>query len=394
MEKLISFVNRVISYSKRRILYFCSLLLRCFIPIKKKQVLFWADSFYHYGCNPKYISEYLANNDNKYSLIWAFKKGVDASNVKDARVVRYGTIEYLFAINSSEFIITNQRISSAYVLWKKKKGQKYIMTWHGSCPLKMIMADANKSKKFKKLMLLDSAMCDLILSDSDYFTNIVRRSFWYDGEILQKGLPRNDIFFDSNRRREAKEKICRLFGIDILKPIVLYAPTFRDDEECFPYITKWTELKNALNTKFQDDVQIIVRLHPNMINSKPERELLRDESVINATKYDDMQELLCAADLLITDYSSCMFEISMLRKPCFLYTPDINTYERDFYLPLSNLPFRIANTLQDLIENIIIADFTELTRMQERYLINQFNVVKETNASGAVLDWMNSCALR
>lgn len=367
--------------------------MRLFIPIKKKQVLFWADGFNHYGCNPKYISEYLANNDNNYSLIWAFQKGVDASNVQDARVVRYGTIEYLFAINSSEFIITNQRISSAYVLWKKKKGQKYIMTWHGSCPIKMIMADANKSKKFKKIMLKDSAMCDLILSDSDYFTNIVRRSFWYDGDILQKGLPRNDIFFDPKRRREAKEKICRLFGIDILKPIVLYAPTFRDDEESFPYITEWKELKNALNTKFQNDVKILVRLHPNMINSKPEKELLRNESVINVTKYDDMQELLCAADLMITDYSSCMFEISMLQKPCFLFTPDINTYERGFYLSLSNLPFSVANTIQDLIDNINNTDFSELIRRQENYLIEQFNLVKETNASGAVLKWMNSCAL-
>lgn len=390
MKGIHEFINRICRFLRRRLLYILSLLLRLVVPIKKKQVIFWADGFNHYGCNPKYISEYLSENNNDYSLIWAFKKGTVTRNVKKARIVYFGTLDYLYAINSSEFIITNQRIASPYVLWKKKRGQKYIMTWHGSNPLKMIMADATKTERFKKLMMKDSFMCDLMLSDSDWYTNLVRSSFWYNGEILQKGIPRNDIFFNPERILKAKIAVCESLNIDPEKPIVLYAPTFRDNKNEVPYISEWEELKKVLKNKFDDDIQLIVRLHPNMLNSDVEKKLLCDKSVINATYYDDMQEILCSANLLITDYSSCMFEISMLHKPCFLYTPDINTYERDFYFSIKDLPFPVAYDFQGLINNLTKADFEKQIRDQYKFLKEKFEPVYNSNATKAVVEWMNS----
>lgn len=390
MQTIIIFFKRVKSFLLRHLLYLFSLFIRLLIPIKKKQVIFWADSYNHYGCNPKYISEYLADNCHEYSLIWAFNKKIETKNVKNARIVYYGTIEYVIAVNQSEFVITNQRVNSHLALWKKKCGQKYIMTWHGSNPLKMIMGDANKSLKFKKLMLRDSKMCDLMLSDNDWFTSIIRKSFWYDGEVLQMGIPRNDIFFSSERIMKAREKVCNSLKLDVKSPILLYAPTFRDNTDNNPYISEWESIRDILRRKFDKNVQIVVRLHPNMLNTTIEKWLMKDKSIVNATYYDDMQEILCSSDLMITDYSSCMFEISMLHRPCFLYMPDIDTYERDFYLTISQLPFQVAYDMTDLMNNIEKADLKKQIEKQDCFIKETFNPIVEPYASKAVVEWMYS----
>jgi CDP-glycerol glycerophosphotransferase len=106
---------------------------------------------------------------------------------------------------------------------------------------------------------------------------------------------------------------------------------------------------NALAIKFQKKFICLFRGH----HYSPIKEI--NSSIINATNYPDMQELLYAADVLITDYSSSMWDFSLTHKPGFLYAPDLPAYknDRNFYTPIEEWPFLLAETNETLCGNII-----------------------------------------
>ena len=83
----------------------------------------------------------------------------------------------------------------------------------------------------------------------------------------------------------------------------------------------------------------MLRLHPTLLGIVDTQDLISEDFVRNASCYESIQELLVASDILITDYSSTMFEFALLKKPCFLYTPDAKSYDRGFYFPIEDLPF-------------------------------------------------------
>lgn len=112
-------------------------LCRC-MPVKRNKIIMWANSFKHYGCSPKYITEYLLRNKSgKYDIVWVFENGVkiltDFPN--GVRIVRYFSTSYLKELHTAHYIICNTRIGKSY-MWHKRAQQKYIQTWHSSIRLK------------------------------------------------------------------------------------------------------------------------------------------------------------------------------------------------------------------------------------------------------------------
>jgi CDP-glycerol glycerophosphotransferase len=199
----------------------------------------------------------------------------------------------------------------------------------------------------------DSAMIDLFLSygSSDKRNEFLRSIYWYKGEILKCGCPRDDIFFSENPR--IRDKILKFFHLAGDTKLILFAPTFRDNFNPSTYNLKFDSLLETLNKAGKGKWTFLVRLHPNISEKASLLDFFSD-TVINATGYDDMQELLYAADILITDYSDCMFEFALLRKPVFLYFEDIKDYleERGVYFDIFSLPFPAAQSVDDLIMNI------------------------------------------
>jgi CDP-glycerol glycerophosphotransferase len=199
----------------------------------------------------------------------------------------------------------------------------------------------------------DSTMIDLFLSpgSGDMRSKFIKSVFWYDGEILKCGCPRDDIFFAYNS--QTKDRVLNYFHLESGTKTVLFAPTFRDNFTASTYNIKFYPILDALSNTCGGKWVFLVRLHPN-ISEKASLLNFFNGTVINASNYDDMQELLYASDVLITDYSDCMFEFALLKKPLFLYFEDMADYrkERDIYLDLFSGPFPVAQTIDDLIKNI------------------------------------------
>ena len=137
---------------------------------------------------------------------------------------------------------------------------------------------------------------------------------------------------------------------------MLYAPTFRNSHTLDLYDVDFARLKASLEKRFGGEWVIVLRMHYYLADKAM---AVGAPWLLNATDYPDMQELLLASDVLLTDYSSCMWDFSLMKKPCFLYARDINEYrgERDFYTPIESWPFPLAAD-NDGLEKVI-AEFDE-----------------------------------
>ena len=209
--------------------------------------------------------------------------------------------------------------------------------------------------------------------------------------MLEKGIPRNDIFFDKPKHQEIRERINAQYGISPDSRIVMYAPTFRRSGTIEPYRIDWAQLLPLLREKLGcDNVTIFLRLHPNLIGKADTSSLQCCSEVIDMTRYHDMQELLCVSDMLMTDYSSSMFDYAMLRRPCILYATDVEQYDRGYYYDFKELPFPLAQSgeeLKNLIENFDIEAY--LARLEE-FLDNILGLKEQGVAAKELAEWMRS----
>ena len=369
-----------------------SFIIRCFTRVHKGRMMCWAYTFKQYSCNPRYLTEHLLENNTEFEIFWVFRGNVDTSGVdKRIKCVRYKSLQYYILVNTAEFFITNARTDPYRIYWHKRKGQKYVMLWHGGVALKRIEKDAEAqlSYSYLKKAKIDSKVCDLMVSGCRFQTSLLKEKFWYDGEILERGIPRNDVFFNKARHPEMKERICHKYGISPDSRIVLYAPTFRRDKSIEPYRIDWSRVVPELRKIYgTEKISILLRLHPNLIGKADASSLINDESVIDVTRYHDMQELLCVSDLLITDYSSSMFDITMLKKPCMLYATDIEKYNRGYYFDFAELPFPLARNEEELIGNIRTFDSAAYDESVESFFEKHIGLCEDGNASKAIAGWL------
>ena len=192
---------------------------------------------------------------------------------------------------------------------------------------------------------------DVMVSNGTMRSEIYRRAFLYTGEILECGAPRNDILV--NNWQDFVKPVRRYFDIPEDAKIVMYAPTYRKGRNTDQIQLEGRDIIDVLSEKFGGSWYMLKRLHPTM--TQKAGELHYDERIINASDYDDMQELLAASDVLISDYSSVISEFSIMNKPIFLYAEDVEGYgdERDFYIDYFKLPYSVATDEEELKKNIL-----------------------------------------
>ena len=170
---------------------------------------------------------------------------------------------------------------------------------------------------------------------------------------------------------------------------MLYAPTFRKNRSIDPYRIDWNKVIPALKEKFEgQDVTVLLRLHPNLIGAADVSPLLNNPSVIDVTLYHDMQELLCISDMLITDYSSSMFDFTMQMKPCLLYATDVEQYDRGYYFDFKDLPYPLAVNQEELMANIIGFDNEKYTARLKQFFDVTVGLFEDGNASKELTKWM------
>lgn len=310
------------------------------LPVDKRKVVFCSYYGRGYSDNPKAIAQALLDRGVPAKLVWLVKNRQEAGSLPAGITpCPYDSPRRIFALATARVWVDNCRKYDRF----KKKGQFYLQTWHGF-PLKRIEKDALESlaPDFEKGAIRDSHHTDLLLSNSTHTTTVLRRAFWYDGEIAEFGAPRNDVFFSPQPDTAARVKAH--FDLPEDRRLLLYAPTFRADKSTGAYRLDAEQALAACEERFGGQWSALIRLHPNVAAQSADLFPYDGRRILDATGYPDMQELLCASDLLITDYSSSMFDYAMSRRPCLQFCLDLEDYRRDrnFYFPLDSLPFPLA----------------------------------------------------
>ena len=350
--------------------------------IERCKVVFCNYNGKGYGCNPKYIAEELIRRHPDWDYVW-FTKDMNSKFPKQIRSVLYDSKESIYELATAKVWIDNQR-----KLWfhRKRNKQFFIETWHGAgIPIKKIGADNPNNfhnKPYEHTSKHMNRIADLMISGSETCSEIFHRAFLYEKKILNCGYPRNDIFFGD--LKEYRNKIEKQFGIGTQEKIVLYAPTYRNGRQLDKYTIEYKKVLKALTERFGGKWKILLRLHPSM--REKSAELLKDNTIVDASLYEDMQELLAASDVLISDYSSVISEFALMKKPVFLFATDIKEYsgERDFYCDYFDLPFPVAENNCELIKNIIEFKMekylTELEKCFKKYKICEYGTASKTVA--------------
>lgn len=335
------------------------------LPIKNNKIFFFSYYGSQYGCNPKYISEYMLKHypKGKYDIVWALNS--PHAEKYEFRKVKTMSLRYFYELCTSKVIVTNFRTTDLYV---KRKDQYYIQTWHSSLRLKQIEGDAGDSlpSNYVEMAKKDSKKCDLLLSGCKFSTTIFKRSFWFEGKIFEHGTPRNDLLFQNSPA--LRKNILDCLKIPQDHKIILYAPTFRKGDSLEVYQLDLAKILNQLKKKFGGTWTFLVKLHPHLLSKSGT--LMHGDMVKDVTAYGDIQELLSISDVLITDYSSLMFDFALTSRPCFLYVPDLKDYienDRNLYFKIHDLPFTHAGSMTGLLKEISIYNHFQYCKKLQKF---------------------------
>lgn len=321
-------------------------LLPC-IKVRQNRIL--CDHFCGcgYGDNPKYIAENIHETYPEYEIFFVYDKDKCGRNDFPGfiKLVPIFSFRHLLVLASSKFWIFDYRPS---VHIPKRKNQFYIQTWHATIGTKKSEKDAEDAlpKIYVKNAMTDSRQIDVCIAGSEQMFCFYKKSFWYNGEVLRSGCPRSDILFDATKANEIRGQL----GFE-RKKICMYAPTFRNSHSLEMYGLDFGRLKDILERTFSGEWIILLRLHPNMADV-PVGYL--PDFVKNYSFYYDVQELLAVSDILITDYSSIVYDFMLTGRPAFIYATDFNDYEKErgFLIDLKETPFSIAENNEELERNM------------------------------------------
>lgn len=354
------YMDKAIGYVTRRLIYRTGE-----IENNKIFIMTYDNEF---NCNPKYIANELIRRKLPVDIVWAvssLKSPHIEEFPKQIRLVKRGSYE-MFEEQASAKVWIDNALNCVWFEMPKKKGQIYFNTWHGSLGIKRLSGN--------RTWMWHARYCDkktdYCITNSSFEENVFRDTFWPHVNFLKFGHARNDILFaDSEEKRIIKDKVCTFYNLPKNVNIFLYAPTFRDNGSQDAFLVDYDEIRQALFSRFGGEWVVLARAH--FKNLRNENKIKKDVSwVLDGTLYRDMQELMIAADVGLTDYSSWAYDFVLTRKPLFIYAPDIDKYDqmRGFYYPISSTPFPVSYTIADLVSNIKNFNDTEYKKKVDAFL--------------------------
>ncbi|MFC9246969.1 CDP-glycerol glycerophosphotransferase family protein [Streptomyces sp. NPDC057136] len=299
----------------------------CRLPVRKGSVVFESHMGKCYGDSPRAIHEELSRQGLGLHCVWSYEsspKGFPA----DARLVRRWSWRYLWALARAEYWVDNQGLPQNL---RKRPGTTYLQTWHGSAYKRMGFDETRvRMQNAPQRHRLQEAVhrFDHFLVRSEHDVNTLARAYRLPAErLLATGYPRNDALLAARARDETEGRLPRAalagtLGIPDDKKVVLYAPTFRGGtgkrrRRRLPLdVARFAE-------RFGDEYTLLVRAHYLEAARLP---LCAPGTVLDVSAHHDVTELLALADVLITDYSSIMFDYTLLDRPVVLFAPDLDAY--------------------------------------------------------------------
>lgn len=375
MKEKLEHVIKTNSYINKLYTLFGSMIVKLlgfFLEEESKTILFVSFMGKNFNDSPKVIYDKLVEDPyfKDYQFVWAFnepqKYRIKNNNTQK---VKMDSFKYLKSALKASYWITNVNIERG--LHFKKDYTKSINTWHG-IPLKKIGNDVQGRNDF------DFSDTDLFCYSGDYEYEIYKRAFKLTDHNLYKiGMPRNEIVVKSDS--SIIDKVNNKFNRKN-KKIILYAPTWRgnpDDLKLMDLI-KWEK-------KLSNEYILLIKAH----GLTKKFNLTESSFFIDVSNYEETSELIVAADILITDYSSIMFDFSLLSKPIFLYTTDYDKYleERGVYFDLKKIGLSIFENENLLLEHIQNYDKSEEYENVQKFK-NRFIEVLNPKASETIIKFM------
>lgn len=363
---------------------------RRLLPVDPHLILFESGVGKQYADSPRYLYEEIVRKGLPYKKVWVYTKTMPVIDESTIQIKRLSP-QYFYYLAKARFWVNNQNFPT-YI--KKRKGTTYLQTWHGT-PLKKMLFDIEtvqgRSDDYLERVHGATKQWDYLVSPSDYASKAFRSAFKYDGDILEMGYPRNDVFFKDDK----DDLIARVKGKLNLprdKKILLYAPTFRDSEtrgkNKFVFDIKMD--LHDMQEKLGDEYIILLRMHVVISNKLRIPEELRS-FVYNVSNYPEIQELSLISDMLITDYSSVMFDFANTGKPILFFTYDFEEYKnniRGFYMDFEHeAPGPLVYDTDEIIQAILELDKVRVVYNAKYEAFRQkFCYLDDGNVSQRIVD--------
>lgn len=369
------------------------------LPTDKRIIMFESNLGRNYTGSPRAIYEEMVRQglDQQYRCYFILEN--PKTKIPGAgKTVKRTRFKYFYLFMKAGIWVCDTRLPR-YII--KKADCTYIQTWHGT-PLKKLamdmdsvhMAGEKGIDNYKKNFYENAQTWDYLISQNHFSTEIFRRAFAFQKEMLEIGYPRNDVLFAKNNEKDIIE-IKKQLGIPLDKKVILYAPTWRDNEFYGKGQYKFNRAMDfdLMQEKLSDEYVMIVKYHYLVMDS------------IDWTPYKgfiyscnlsyDISLLYLAADLLITDYSSVMFDYSLLKRPMFFFCYDLEEYRdtlRGFYFDfLEEAPGPVATTTEELVDDIKNYDPAAYGQKQENFF-KKYNHADDGKASEKVVDLIKQIA--
>ena len=381
-------VKRGLNEISRRAIYARECISR---PINHHKIILAREE---YGGHGKQILLRLLEMRSDLDLVWITDRG-DILAPEGIRLVNQKDWKsYIYELETAKIWMFGDVIPEYAV---KREEQIYIQLKHwGSLTLKKFYLDLHRQLEGSKVAAeqyrLNSDVMDYIFVGSDIDESSCRSGFDFHGECIRVGSPRTDVLFQECVR----ERVRAHLGIDSQKKVLIYAPTFRAiNENSLTGRMKEVDidfeaLKKALEDRFGNEWFIFLRIHPYV--AVESHKVVRPDFVIDVSHYPDGQELMAASDITISDYSSILFEHAYVKKPVFLYAPDMEQYvgkERELLLDYKSLPFPLAKSNMELEQ--VIADFDETIYLRDlNAFLDRYGVREDGHAAERAAKFVNS----
>lgn len=332
------------------------------LPVKKNKVILINDLAYNFSDNQKYVAEYLQKKYNgEFQVIFSVKDLNCNIPLQNIVLCKFNSWKYFLHCMTAKVLVTNSG-GLSYIPLRNK--QYVINTWHGGgcykkCGLDMYI----DTYLFRKDLRLSAKQTNVFLSTNKRFSECVSQASLVESDkFWEIGMPRNDMMVhgDAVLRNGIRKKL----GIKENEKIVLFAPTYRKikdnyflDSIAISYGIDVKRVLAALKKKFGGNWIFAIRLHPCVVN----RDAVITEGMLDLTDYEDMQELLLAADVMINDFSSSMWDFMLTGKPCFTFAVDLQHYVEttEVYTPVSEWPFPQSTNNDELEKTILNFDAEE-----------------------------------
>ncbi len=364
----------------------------CGLPIAEEKIVFMIG---RYGGHAKYITKALLQKSSGLDIVWL----VDDLRCRLPEGVRpvstHNWKKYIYEMETARIWVFDILVPEFIC---KRKEQIYVQTkhWSGITLKKFFLDDPSttSTERERERVRENSRIMDYILVGSDFDQDTCKSGFGYHGAFVRVGSPRTDALFHADHR----DKVYAKYQIDADTYTVLYAPTFRYDKEKKKKSAvqglDFIRLRNSLEQRFGGKWKILLRGHPSLAGGGDGERT--DGAVIDVSGYDDSQELVAACDMLISDYSSIMFEAAVVGKAVLLFAPDKEQYlekEREFYIDYDALPFPAAETNEELSTVIAHFHYGKYQRKTALFM-ERYGIREDGHASERAAEFMLTLIMR